>query len=340
MKKNLRLVFGVAVSVVFLYLAVRGLDLKEVVHWLAEADYYWLFPAIAIYFVGVWGRTWRWHYMLRPIKVIPLIRLFPITCIGYMGNNVFPARAGEVLRAYVLKRSEDVSMSSSLAMIVVERVFDGLVMLLFVFIALPFAPVPSSLRALVIAASGLFLAALLVFITLASKPGLAEKIYERTIRRFLSETMQEKVDGFIYRFMEGLYFFRNGSDVIMVFVTSVFIWLAETFKYWFIMQAFVHMDAGFPVPFFVLMLMNGIVNLATTLPSAPGYIGTFDAPGVAVLEAYGVRGSVAFGYTIVLHAALWVPITLLGVYFFRRARIGWNEVDTARVQGAQSTSSG
>ena len=336
MKKHFRLLIGVAISVVFLYLAVRGLDPKEVLHWLGQADYYWLIPAIAVYFVGVWGRTWRWHYMLRPIKDIPSIRLFPITCIGYMGNNVFPFRAGEVLRAYVLKRSEDVSMSSSLAMIVVERVFDGLVMLLFVFIALPFAPVPSSLRVLVIAASALFLSALIVFIFLASKPGLAEKIYERTIRKFLPENAQVKLDGFIYRFMEGLYFFRNGRDVVMVFLTSVYIWLMETAKYWFVMQAFIHMDAGFPVPFFVLMLMNGIVNLATTLPSAPGYIGTFDAPGVAVLTAYGVKSSVAFGYTIVLHAALWLPITLLGVYYFRRAQVSWPDVESAQVQGAQA----
>lgn len=336
MKKNLRLIFGVAVSAVFLYLTVRGLDPNEVFHWLAQADYYWLLPAIAIYFVGVWGRTWRWHYMLRPIKAIPLTRLFPITCIGYMGNNIFPVRAGEVLRAYVLKRSEDVSMSASLATIVVERVFDGLVMLSFVFIALPFAPVPSSLRTLVIAASVVFVTALLVFIILATRPGLAETLYEKTVRRVLPERFREKVDGFLYRFLEGLYFFRNGRDVVMVFVSSVFIWLAETAKYWFVMQAFVQMDAGFPVPFFVLMLMNGIVNLATTLPSAPGYIGTFDAPGVAVLQAYGVRGSVAFGYTIVLHAALWLPITLLGAWYFRRARVLWNEVETARVQSTQS----
>ena len=64
------------------------------------------------------------------------------------------------------------------------------------------------------------------------------------------------------------------------------------------------------------MLMNGIVNLATTLPSAPGYVGTFDAPGIALLQAYGVPGPIATGYTLVLHAALWFPITLLGAFYF------------------------
>ena len=71
------------------------------------------------------------------------------------------------------------------------------------------------------------------------------------------------------------------------------------------------------------MLMNGIVNLASTLPAAPGYIGTFDAPGIAVLKAAGVDGALAAGYTLVLHVALWVPITLLGAYYMAREGIQW-----------------
>ena len=81
----------------------------------------------------------------------------------------------------------------------------------------------------------------------------------------------------------------------------------------------------FRVSFFALMLMNGIVNLATTIPSAPGYIGTFDAPGIAVLMAYGVEKALAAGYTIVLHVALWVPITLLGAYYLTREGLHWGE---------------
>jgi uncharacterized membrane protein YbhN (UPF0104 family) len=87
------------------------------------------------------------------------------------------------------------------------------------------------------------------------------------------------------------------------------------------MQAF-----GFEVGFFALMLMNGVVNLATTIPSAPGYVGTFDAPGIAVLEAYGVSKSIATGYTLVLHAALWFPITLLGAYYMARESLSWGQV--------------
>jgi uncharacterized protein (TIRG00374 family) len=98
------------------------------------------------------------------------------------------------------------------------------------------------------------------------------------------------------------------------------IWLLETGKYWLVMQAF-----DFEVSFFALMLMNGIVNLATTIPSAPGYIGTFDAPGIAVLVAYGVAQGTAAGYTLVLHVALWVPITLLGAFYMMREGIRWQQ---------------
>jgi hypothetical protein len=79
----------------------------------------------------------------------------------------------------------------------------------------------------------------------------------------------------------------------------------------------------FHVSFFTLMLMNGIVNLATTIPSAPGYIGTFDTPGIETLVAYGVVRAVATGYTLVLHMALWLPITVLGAYYLAREGISW-----------------
>ena len=128
---------GVLISIAFMYLALRGLRLEEVGGALQGANYWWLLPGVAVYFLGVWARAWRWHYLLRPLKAISTRTMFPIVCIGYMGNNIYPARAGEVLRAVVLKRKEDVPISASLATIIVERVFDGVVMLAFVFLNLP-----------------------------------------------------------------------------------------------------------------------------------------------------------------------------------------------------------
>ena len=325
MLRRWQLWLGLAISAVFLYLALRGLDLAQVWFYMRTARYWWLLPGIAIYFFGVWARTWRWHYMLRALKPIPLGRLFPVVCIGYMGNNVYPARIGELIRAYVLKRKEEVSISASLATILVERIFDGVIMLLFVFVGLPLAPsIPDDWRNFVIVFSLLFFGALGIFFVIAASPRRSQAVYTWAIDRLVPHRFREPVRGFADRFMEGLYFLRSGRDVTMIFCTSLVVWLAETGKYWFVMHAF-----DFSVSFFGLMLMNGVVNLFTTIPSAPGYIGTFDNPGIRVLKAFGVDKDIAGAYTLVLHAALWFPITALGAYYMWRESISWRDLSEA-----------
>ena len=325
---------GVLISVLFIWLAVRGLKLQEFWEAVKQANYWWLLPGIAVYFVGVWVRAWRWHYLLGPIKKIPTATMFPITTIGYMGNNVYPARAGEVLRAIILKRKEGVSVSASLATIIVERIFDGVVMLAFVFVNLrELAKLTGSsgfvgnIQQVAVIGTGVFLGALIVFLLAAMFPHTAMKVGLWFIH-FLPERFHARLIGLANRFLDGLASLRSPWNVLMVFFTSVIIWLLETGKYWFVMHAF-----DFKVPFFVLMLMNGIVNLATTIPSAPGYIGTFDAPGIAVLTAYGIDHATATGYTLTLHVALWLPITALGAYYLAREGIQWSDALRTEMQG-------
>ena len=134
------------------------------------------------------------------------------------------------------------------------------------------------------------------------------------------------------RFLSGLESLRSPFEALMILFTTVIIWLLETGKYWFVMHAF-----PFQVSFFTLMLMNGIVNLATTIPSAPGYVGTFDAPGIAVLVAYGVRPGnccqlyhrAACGAVVPDHPSgrvlLFAPAVALGngMQSLRAEQVGW-----------------
>jgi glycosyltransferase 2 family protein len=325
MKRWLALAVGIVISIVFLWKGLEGAHLSEVWELVAHANFLWMIPAVTIYFMAVWGRTWRWHYLLRPLKEIPLGRLFPVVVIGYMGNNVYPFRAGEVIRAYVLKRNEDVQITASLATIIVERIFDGVVMLLFVFVALPFANIEQDwLRTLIILGSLAFFSALLVFFVMALNPERARRIYSYVIARLIPKRFQTRILHVADHFMEGLASLRHPRDLFMTFLASVFIWITETTKYWFVMHAF-----NFQVSFFVLMLMTAVVNLATTLPTAPGYIGTFDGPGIKILEAFGVEKNLATGYTLVLHAALWLPITLLGFFYLARQGLSWRSFSEA-----------
>jgi glycosyltransferase 2 family protein len=318
---------GVLISVFFVWISLRGLRLGEFWDVVKSANYWWILPGIAVYFVAVWVRAWRWHYLLKPIKEISTKTMFPVTAIGYMGNNIYPARAGEVLRAVILKRREGVPVSASLATIIVERIFDGVVMLAFVFINLPeLARLTSgsgfvgNIQQVAIYGTAAFVAALVIFLLAAMFPQKTVVIGEWGIGIALPARFREKATGILHKFLDGLASLRSPLNILMVFVTSVIIWLFETMKYWFVMHAF-----NFSVSFFALMLMNGIVNLATTIPSAPGYIGTFDAPGIAVLTAYGVDQATAAGYTLTLHAALWIPITVLGAYYMAKEGIKWSD---------------
>ncbi|MBW8009950.1 MAG: flippase-like domain-containing protein [Chloroflexi bacterium] len=325
---------GVLISITFLYAALNGLELSDFWEKVQGANYWWIIPGVLVYFMAVWARSWRWHYMLRPLKDIPTKAMFPIVTIGYMGNNVYPARAGEVLRAVVLKRREGVPISASLATIIVERVFDGVVMLSFVFLNLGELARFSgeagligevTIQDIALWSTVFFVIALVVFLTAAMFPSLTKQLLAWFFR-FVPARYRDRGLALSSRFLDGLESLRSPKDALMIFITSLVIWLLETVKFWFVMQAF-----NFEVSFFTLMLVNGVANLATTIPSAPGYVGPFDAAIIAVLEGFSISTAQAAAYALVLHVALWLPITALGAICLGREGIKWGEIPQGEV---------
>ena len=102
--KRWQLWVGLIISAVFLFLALRNVSFTEVWLHLKRANFWWLIPGITVYFLGVYTRAWRWKLLLNPLKLLPVHKIFPIINIGYMGNNIYPARAGEILRSILLKK--------------------------------------------------------------------------------------------------------------------------------------------------------------------------------------------------------------------------------------------
>jgi hypothetical protein len=327
---------GVLVSAAFSYYALLNLQLDKVWAALSRFQIIWLMPAIAVYFVAVFLRTYRWHYLLRHMKSVPVKRLFPVVTIGYMGNNVYPFRAGEVIRAYVLKRKEAVSGSASLATIVVERIFDGLTMLTFVFAIIPFVPAAQRFRATLAVTSLVFFGALAAFFLIASSPHRTARIYSWFVNRLVPARLRETTTGVLDKFMVGLQVLRRGRDLVLVFVVSIVLWLAEAGKYWFVMQGFHQAGVAIDVPFHALVFTTALVNLATSIPLPTiGYIGPFEVVGKESLMLFGVGEEVALGFMLALHAALWFPITMLGLYYMVRESISWAELSAAQQAAAQ-----
>lgn len=312
MRRRGWLLLGVALSGALLAWTLRGLHLEEFGRILRGLRAEWVVGGALFYFTAVALRTWRWGVLLRGVQPTRFGERFIALAIGYMGNNLYPARAGELLRAYVLQRRCGVSAGAALGTIVVERVLDGWMVLLLALVALLFSPLPGSLRPAVIAGGAVFGGAMLALAAIAAQATAIRSRLDHAARRWPRPWIQGIV-GILGRFLEGLAVLRRPTDALAAGVLTALIWLAEAATYGLVLMAF-----PFQASFFALLAMTAAVNLATALPSAPGYIGTFEAPGVAVLRAFGIPGGIAVAYVLVLHMALWLPITLVGLWLLLR----------------------
>jgi uncharacterized protein (TIRG00374 family) len=318
-------VIGLLVSVGLLWYALRDLHVEEIWAALQGANYWWLVPGVAIYFVSVWFRAWRWGFLLRSSKQVSASRLFPVVVIGYMGNDILPFRLGEVLRAYVLWRKEDINVGTTLTTAVLERLFDGLTMVLFVLFGLLFVPLSTFLSQLVTVASLVFFGALVVFLFLAAQPDLLRRIAHAMIERLVPGRLRPPLLNLIEGVITGLESLRSRRDVLVIFGVTLWVWILETVKYWLVSFAFPDLHLSYVG----ILLMGGAVNLLTALPSLPGYIGTFET-GIKILESIGTPPTPAGSYILVLHAILLIPVTLLGLVFMGMEGVQWTEVWEAR----------
>jgi uncharacterized protein (TIRG00374 family) len=211
MKKKLYI--GILVSVVFLYLAFRKVDYTELWQALKGANYWFIIPNIILGIFTMWMRAFRWKYMVNPIKKVGLGRLFSSVMIGFMGNNVLPARLGEFIRAYSLGSKENISKSASFATIVVERLFDGFSILFILWATLLLFPFPEWVKR----GSNLFLlmnlGLLFFLIFLEIKTDSTVKFFQY-IFRILPHKLRMKAEEILLKFISGLKVFRNVSSLI------------------------------------------------------------------------------------------------------------------------------
>jgi glycosyltransferase 2 family protein len=325
MLKQKRFWLGLIVSLGLLVFVFYQTDPSKILVSLQQAQYIYLLPALALYFVGVGVRAARWHFLLRSIKPIPSRALFPPVIIGYMANDILPARMGEIVRAYVLGQQENVSKAATLVTIVVERVFDGLTMLTFLVagsFVLNLADAELNARLRVVGA--LFIAAILALALFAGMPRRVERIVGFFIQRVPSESLRARATSLTRSLLDGLGALRSPADSLTVYALSILAWLFETGMYLVIALGF-----NIALPFPVFLVACAFANLVTIAPSTPGYVGVFDAPVIYVLTNFGIEPNLATSYTLVLHAALILPVTLLGFFYVWRAGLSLTQMTRA-----------
>jgi hypothetical protein len=262
--------------------------------------------------------------LLRGVARIRPTALFPIVVIGYMANNVLPFRAGELVRAYALSSRHSVRKSASLATIAVERIFDGLTMLLFFAVASFSITLTSDLRAVFNIAAWLFAFMALGVLIFVFAPTFRDRIIAFVIGR-LPERIGERVAPMAQAFVEGLSIVRRRNDLLGVALASVCAWSLEASMYLMIAQAF-----DLDISALGILMVTAVANLATLIPSSPGYIGAFEYGVILVVAgALGFSRELALSYAVVVHAALYLPVTMLGFVFWWRESLSWGAMRNA-----------
>ncbi len=323
MFKSYRVWLAIGISLLFLGIFFSRINIGETWEKLIEADYFLLMPAVLVYFVAVYFRALRWQYLLAPVKKLAVARLYPVVVVGYMANNLLPVRLGEVVRSYYLGEREKVSKVSALATIAVERVFDGLTLLFLAAFVSMFFPLLNLLQGfgekagiswviLVLVMSMPFVLIAAFMVVASSSPRWLEVLVDR-ITAILPGRVGSRVNGLAHLFIDGLAVLQSPRRLMAVFFLSLPVWLLEALTYYLLAFSF-NLDQVFSLTemVWVVLLVTSVSNLATSVPAAGGGIGTFEVAAVTSLTLLGVEASIAGAYTIVVHTALLVPVTLLG----------------------------
>ena len=307
------IILGLLISGVCLYISVRNLQPAEVLEAFKRAHYFWTMPAVLLYLLALGMRTCRWQVLLSSEGRISFRNLLPTMAIGRGANNIYPFRTGEIVRVLLLRRRNMISAAAGLASVLVERVFDGLTMLLFLTLAALIGGIPDYLRYIAWGAMALFGGALVFIYAIVLWPDPIQRVLVWGITHVTPKRLHQQLTGMVGRFIGGFAAVRSVGNLTLVLFFSLCVWSLETLSYRLMMNAF-----DFGVDLHYLLLMSGAANLGTALPSGPGNLGTFDAPAILVLTQTDVSRDVAVSYQAVLHAVLWSTETFAGLFFMLR----------------------
>jgi glycosyltransferase 2 family protein len=298
---------GFALTLAFVALIVRSVNLADVGAALLSANYAYVLPAACVTLFGYWLRTYRWKQILKPARDVPTRRLFPVLIIGFATNNILPARVGEVARAYALGRKEGVSKTLGLSSVILERLLDGLTLVTFMVVLSDFFPLPEWGSELVRFGALVFVGALAAVVALLMKQDAALGLLRRLFGR-LPLKLGNRLMGWTESGVAGLHALRSPRQLALIACVSLAIWLCEATSYVLVLKSFyLPLDPASLLYAGILVLV--VVNLGIMVPSAPGYIGTFHFFFVMALQAFGIGRDIGLGVALVSHAMQYVTIT-------------------------------
>lgn len=315
MLKSVRFWIGFGVSAVCIFLLLQQADPRKVYEEFTHANYFWLIPAVSVYFAAVWVRAIRYEHIVRTLRPVRAALLFPLLVIGYMANNLLPFRMGEIVRSYLLGERHQISKMASLGTTAVERLFDGLALLALLAGSVVVLGANGTIHDVTLIALGIFAFALAVFIACLASPDGSERLVA-TLARPLPLKIRGKVMGLATSFIEGLRSLRHPKAITWVVATSLVAWLIETVAYLCVGKAF-----GLELSWAYYVMAMSAGNLIMIAPSTPGGTGAFEYGVTQALLLANIDPDLATAYAFGSHITILVPATILGLYYLWSMRL-------------------
>ncbi|MBI4502540.1 MAG: flippase-like domain-containing protein [Gemmatimonadetes bacterium] len=317
-------VLGILISLGLLWWALRGIELDELIGHVRQARVGYFLAAVLVATATFPLRTARWRYLLRlegqSLRFLPL---WHATAIGFMANNLLPARAGEFARAYTAGRLTGVQFSAALASLAVERIMDGIAMVALMTLAIVTGGFAGGVKVGGISLVGitgtaaiLFALALATAVAVVHQPAMALGLARRVFARILPARFADRAIGFVEGLLAGLDALRSAPRFVAVIAWSLAVWCTYAASFWLCFRAF-----NIAVPWSAPLLLQGLIGFGVAVPSSPGFFGPFEAVTRATLALYGVDAGRAVSYAVAYHLGTFVPISLLGLWSLSRSHL-------------------
>lgn len=303
-----KIVLGLIVSAVLVYLSFRGIDKNALLQALKGIDYYLIALSVVILIFMQIIRSVRWGFLLAPMERISQTMLFAITSVGFLAIVSIPARIGELARPYLITKRTSIPMSSALATILIERLLDSATVLLVMAGTILMTPLPSWL-----VRSGFFV--LIITILAMATVVIIYAKREIVFRRLLSRASHlpkrwGRIIETIQRFVDGFKVIANCRYLLLAGLFSVLFWLIDALSIYLLLRAF-HLELPL-ISAFVIML---ILLVGIVIPTAPGFIGNWHFACVVGLSLFDVPKAEALSFAIVYHFITMVVIIGLGLVY-------------------------
>ncbi len=354
-KHTVIIVVGIIISVVCSWLFARHIEWGVLAESLKQANVFYIIVTIVILMASYVVRALRWQSLMMPLKKIPLMNVFSATMIGFFANSVLPARAGELIKPVMLAKKENIKITSSLATVFLERIFDLLGLVVFTIVILMVIPTPGqdktiehqivntaveqpaedwhdngehkdktsfieSLKRWV----GIFIAfgvgAITALALLVAYPARISNVLHKIFAIF-PRTIADKLEEFLASFLSGLEILGNAKHVAWILFLTVVLWVSIALQVYILGFAF---DIG--LPFNGACLVTVCIAFAVALPQAPGYIGVFHLAVQKTLAIFSIDLALSQSYAITLWTVSIIPTVLVGLLFLWKEGIAFKDL--------------